>query len=135
MYKYRHMPTDGPVLWHCQVYADLHAHTYVYIFNTLVHINTKKSLIHTYTNKFSSLIHTHAFNTFAKNTKAHVCCIYNLDTPQFLLLIRSPNGPYLPKKYKSAKVWLKKMFECLGEWYQLTDFTFKIMKINHFENN
>ena len=55
--------------------------------------------------------------------------------PNFLLLIRSPNGPYLPKKYESAKVCLKKMFECLGEWYKLTDLTFKIMKINHFGNN
>ena len=92
------MLRDGPVLWHCQVHAGLHAHTYVYIFNTLVHIDTKKTLIHTYTNKFSSLIHTHAFNTFAKTTKAHVCCIYSLDTPQFFIADTVSKWPLLTEE-------------------------------------
>ena len=92
------MPTDGPMLRHRQVYADLHAHTYVYIFNKLVHINTKKSPIHTYTNKFSSLIHTHAFNTFAKTTKAHDCCIYDLDTPQFFIADTVSKWPLLTEE-------------------------------------
>ena len=77
------------------IYMHIHMCTYLTHQCTLIQ---KKSLIHTYTNKFSSLIHTHAFNTFAKTTKAHVCCIYSLNTPQFFIADTVSKWPLLTEE-------------------------------------